>query len=133
MNVTNMTSPAAVAINAEHRLARVSAESAIQHAIRAGRLLMEQKVSLRHGEFLDWVSANCEFKYATANRYIRAAREKSHAVELSALRHLFPSGRLSAREPERNEIPLKHGHVTLGTIGEHPAFALFESRKHPGF
>jgi hypothetical protein len=88
-------------INNEHRLAHESASKAVQHAIRCGELLIEQKGRLNHGEFMPWVEANCEFQYSTAARYMRAAKESSTGVELSTLSAIFESGRESKQEQHK--------------------------------
>lgn len=38
-------------INAEHRAVEEAARSAVEHAIRCGEMLEEQKASLQHGEW----------------------------------------------------------------------------------
>ena len=83
-------------INAEHELAQRCAGDAIKHGIRCGELLMNKKKTLPHGTFMVWVETHCEFKYSTAARYMKLARESSTSVEISALSHLFPSGRPGA-------------------------------------
>lgn len=79
-------------INEQHRLAIQSAENAIEHAILCGQMLVEKKASLAHGELQPWIEKNCEFAYSTAARYMKAA-QSSKAVNLSALSHIFPSGK----------------------------------------
>ena len=71
--VTRIWEAAADAINKEHRLARESAETAVDHAIRCGQLLIEKKKTLAHGEWIPWIEHNCEFHINRANRYMRAA------------------------------------------------------------
>jgi hypothetical protein len=93
-----LTHGAIAQINQEHRLARSAVESAVQHAIRCGELLLTQKRGVEHGNFKAWIATNCEFSYSTAARYMKAAGQKSHAVDFSAIRHLFPSGRKQRRE-----------------------------------
>lgn len=76
-------------INTEHRLARESAESAIQHARRCGQLLLQKKSELQHGQFAEWVTANCEFSYRSARAYMRVAalqNETGSTLPLSSLR-----------------------------------------------
>lgn len=77
-------------VNAEHRLARQSAETAVQHAIRCGELLSEQKARLPHGTFGKWIADNCEFSQATANNYMRASKNPNALG--NSIRSLFPSG-----------------------------------------
>lgn len=79
-------------INEQHRLAIQCAENAIEHAILCGQMLVDRKSSLAHGEFLPWIEKNCDFAISTATRYMKAARS-SEAVNLSSLRHIFPSAK----------------------------------------
>lgn len=62
-------------INREHRLARESHEFTIQHAVRCGELLIQQKAALNHGEFKPWIAKNCEFSYRQAARYIQVKKK----------------------------------------------------------
>lgn len=73
-------------INEAHQLARECAETAIKHAIRCGELLQQQKDALRHGEFLPWVEAHCEFSPRTAQRYMQVAANPSQSVVFESLR-----------------------------------------------
>jgi len=81
-------------INREHQLARRHANDAIKHAIRCGELLIQKKAELPHGTFTSWIVANCKFKQATANNYMRAAQNPNALG--NSIRHLFPSGRPGA-------------------------------------
>lgn len=91
-------------INAEHQLARESASSAVQHAIRCGQLLVEQKSRLEHGEFGEWIAEHCDFEQSTATRYMKAARQIATGVAISNLSGLFPSGRQPCQK--RTDAPL---------------------------
>jgi hypothetical protein len=62
-------------INEEHRLAVGAARRSLEHARRAGDLLIEVKSRLPHGEWLPWLVANCEFSERSAQGYMRLARE----------------------------------------------------------
>lgn len=62
-------------INDEHRLAEDAARSAVEHAVKAGELLIEAKGKVAHGEWGDWVKANCSFAERTTQVYMRVARE----------------------------------------------------------
>ena len=62
----------AAEINREHQLARMSADSAVQHAMRCGNLLVAAKIEAKHGGWLPWLSANCpEISQRTAQCYMR--------------------------------------------------------------
>ena len=65
-------------INREHRAAESAARTAIEHALTAGRLLNQAKSKLRHGEFLPWLSANCEVKERQARNYMKLAINWEH-------------------------------------------------------
>ena len=60
-------------INGEHAAAFGKAREALQHARRAGELLIEAKVGLSHGEWLPWLRDHCEFSERTAQSYMRLA------------------------------------------------------------
>jgi hypothetical protein len=77
----------AAQINAEHGTTLFGkAREALEHARRAGELLLQAKGSLGHGEWLPWIEANCKFSSRTAQGYMRLAsrweslRDKSATV-----------------------------------------------------
>ena len=63
-------------INAEHAEAVKHADLAIEHARRAGALLLEVKATLDHGAFLPWIDENVNVSRRQAQRYMRAAQGK---------------------------------------------------------
>lgn len=63
----------AVKINAETTAAETSARSAMQHALAAGALLVQAKALVAHGEWQQWVEANCTIAIRTASAYMRLA------------------------------------------------------------
>lgn len=99
----NLPVPTAKDINEAHRLARASAETAVEHAIRCGQLLATKKAAMARGEFDGWVEQHCEFGRATAYNYMKASKS-SNALDGSAIRHLFPSGKPGAKpgKPQSN-------------------------------
>jgi hypothetical protein len=62
------------AINREHAAAAAAAETAVGHALNAGRLLLQVKAHLAHGEFLPWLRASCAVKQRQARQYMRLAK-----------------------------------------------------------
>src|SRR5215469_4422868 len=46
-------------IDAEHGAVATALCSALAHAIAAGKLLIEAKAKVRHGQWLKWIEANC--------------------------------------------------------------------------
>lgn len=97
--------PTASDINEAHALARTSAETAVQHAIRCGELLSAKKEALPHGEFQAWIEANCAFAVSTAKRYMTAATQKAAGLAFSSLRHCFPSGKPQPAATEQPNAP----------------------------
>ena len=68
-------------INDTHAAAGASFQAGVQRAMDAGRLLIEAKEKVGHGEWLPWLRANCEFSERTAQAYMRVAKR---AGELEA-------------------------------------------------
>lgn len=66
----------AAEINSHHEQATKHAGIAIDHAKKAGELLLRVKDELKHGEFLPWIKANCSVTARQAQRYMRAAQGK---------------------------------------------------------
>lgn len=87
--MNNALIPTAKDINEAHRLAKSCAETAVQHAIECGRLLEEKKAEVGHGNFMPWVQKHCDFSYASAAVYLRAAKQSSRGLEFSSLNQLL--------------------------------------------
>lgn len=124
-------------INEHHRLAE---ESYMEHAIEAGRLLLEQKKRVGYGNFGRWIATNCGFSHATANNYMFAAKlaEENPNALGKAIRHRFPSGRTPGREalpaPSEVQRPALEapsaaaiGAVTGDELSIEPAIAVLEA------
>ena len=63
-------------IAAEHQQAQASMQKGLEHALKAGELLVEAKKLVTHGKWLPWLEANCPFPERTAQLYMRVARER---------------------------------------------------------
>jgi hypothetical protein len=63
-------------INTEHRAVEEAALSAVDHAMRCGEMLEEQKSSLPHGEWGAWLSENFEGSERAAQTYMKLHRER---------------------------------------------------------
>ena len=46
-------------INAAHEEVKNSLRRGVEHAIEAGKLLLQTKDTIGHGEFLEWIGENC--------------------------------------------------------------------------
>lgn len=64
----------AVEINEHHHAAEASMRSGLEHALEAGRLLIEAKRQCAYGTWGAWIGANCEFSERTAQAYMRLSR-----------------------------------------------------------
>ena len=51
-------------------------QATMGHAIKAGKLLLQAKAQLPHGQFLPWLESNCWGSARQAQRYMRAAKSK---------------------------------------------------------
>jgi protein gp37 len=82
-------------IRQEHEATAIALARGIEHAIRAGELLIEAKAhpDLRHGQWLPWLEGHCAVSARTAQLYMQVAR---HRFELEAntpgLAHLTLEG-----------------------------------------
>lgn len=98
-----LPAPTAESINEAHRLAHASAENAKECAVRCGLLLIQKKKELPRGQFIPWIEAQCDFSVATANNYMKVARNPNALG--NSIRHLFPSGQPSSQEPQHQREP----------------------------
>jgi hypothetical protein len=84
----------ATEINRLHQEARASAENAVESAKAAGKLLLEAKASMKHGEFRPWIEANLSVSLRQAQRFMAAALDKS-----SDVRVVFPKSDMMSLLP----------------------------------
>jgi hypothetical protein len=80
----------AARIRTEHEATAIAIERGVEHAINAGRLLIEAKQLLKHGEWLPWLEKKCAVTARMAQVYMRLARsspeiEKAKAKSISYL------------------------------------------------
>lgn len=78
-------------INAEHAACAAAASTAIEHAWKAGALLLEAKHQAGHGEWLPWLEQHFAGSPRTAQSYMRIARKFPNA---QAAAHLTVDGAL---------------------------------------
>jgi phage N-6-adenine-methyltransferase len=99
-----VASPTALAarIQAAHEAAQSAMRSAVSYAFEAGKLLMEAKKLVGHGNWESWVRESCGFSERTAQGYMRLARldpEKAQRVALLSLRDALKALAGSKGEP----------------------------------
>ena len=72
-------------INTEHEACHASMQKGLEHALKAGELLLEAKAGLPHGEWLPWLGENCpDISERTAQRYMRIAENGDELEAKSA-------------------------------------------------
>jgi hypothetical protein len=62
-------------IDAEHRECERSLKAGLEHALKAGQLLLEAKGAIGHGGWIAWLKKNCQVSDRLAQKYMRVARE----------------------------------------------------------
>ncbi len=82
-DLTNTLADLAGRINHHHRQAEVALNSGLQHALEAGRLLIEVKGQVEHGGWTVWLQEHFEGSERTARAYMQVAK---HWPELEAKR-----------------------------------------------
>ena len=65
----------AVQINEHHRQCQATMNAGLEHAIKAGQLLLVAKKQCPHGEWLPWLETNFEGSERTAQAYMRIASQ----------------------------------------------------------
>lgn len=83
----------------EHAAATISADSAIEHARKAGTLLLEARERCERGKWESWLRENCsDISTTTAQAYMRVAR--APVIEADSLREAL--GKLAKPRESNN-------------------------------
>ncbi len=69
-------------INDEHRACEAAANTAVDHAIRAGEMLVEVKEKSRHGEWIPWLEQNFVGGVRTAQSYMKLYSRRDELAEM---------------------------------------------------
>lgn len=75
----------AVELRREVEAAEADFRSALEHAVRAGELLLEAKAQVGHGEWLPWLEANFPGSVRSAQGYMRLAENAEDAQRVAHL------------------------------------------------
>jgi hypothetical protein len=68
-------------VNEEHRRCEAALRSGVEHALKAGELLIEAKDGVPHGSWEAWIADNFEGSLRTAHVYMRIARAHKQFVD----------------------------------------------------
>ncbi len=138
----------AARIRHEHQAAKIAARKTLEHAIRAGDLLLKAKALVGHGHWGDWLNDHCEVSERTAQGYMRLARNQAAlASKTQATADLTIDEALQAlakpnERPDRAMVSSvaeylpEPGRVRLGRVidrGVEEWFGVVESSQHPGY
>ncbi len=116
-------------INRHHENACLRADEAINHAMAAGKLLLQAKAAVPHGEWLGWVGANIRVTPRQVQRYIAAALGKP--LPLRAIK-----GIEAAYTTSVSHLPVNAGEAISVKVVKRNWFStayVIPSRTHPGF
>ena len=92
-------------INLEHRLAFGKAREALEHARRAGELLLKAKAEQGYSAFLPWLKANVECCARTAQRYMALAKNwQALTAKYDTVSHLSVSSALKLLKRPETEL-----------------------------
>jgi hypothetical protein len=120
-------------INAEHNAAIGAARETMDHARRAGELLLEAKRQTERGQWLAWLGANFEFTPRTAQGYMRIA---AHWSDLQAksetVSHLGLREALALLSPVSELLPHQYS-LMFPPMSETEFAALKDSLRRNGF
>lgn len=95
-------------INHEHELCIRSMKNTLEHAIKIGELLIQQKEKVQYGDWTIWVKMNCNFDFKQAWRYMKIAENLAHAPKLeeaTSIRHALRILGIEEKKPKPAELP----------------------------
>lgn len=75
-------------INREHAACERALKDGLQHAVEAGKLLIEAKKQCEHGKWLPWIKESCEFSARTAQGYMRVSNKLIEDGNAQRVAHL---------------------------------------------
>jgi hypothetical protein len=82
---SNSLADLASRINAEHDAVCGALKRSLGHAITAGKLLIEAKAQLRHGQWMSWLKDHCKIPERTARLYMRVAKNEAEIGNVADL------------------------------------------------
>jgi hypothetical protein len=87
LSLSNSLTDLAARIQAEHEACESALKRGLEHAVAAGKLLIEAKAQLKHGQWLPWLRDHCRIPERTARRYMEiapyAADQIGHLADLT--------------------------------------------------
>lgn len=134
----NIRATIASEINGHAEQATAKANEAMHHAIEAGKLLLEVKASLAHGQFGAWLETNVKVSARQAQRYMAVAEGKPVPVralssKYDTVSHLADESKKAVTDwPVPTWTPTP-GHWMHTVTEDGAAWWVVPSLEHPGF
>lgn len=133
---TNRLNDIAAAVNTEHVLFENAMRESLAHAVKAGELLTEAKQLVSHGEWLKWITDNCQFGERSAQNYMRIYSrfpELAKAQHVADLTYREAVGLLTEPKPESKPITeLTEEEAVHEFLGIDPAeYRAWKAAGHP--
>jgi hypothetical protein len=117
----NWLASLAADIRALHAGIRRNAEQIARDAIEAGKLLIEAKQALGHGQWEQWLRDNCNLSTRTARRYMALSRSGLKSATVADLGLAAAAKAIAAGEVHTENLLRAHGRLqqSLIEIGRH--------------
>jgi hypothetical protein len=128
---SNLPVPTAKNINEAHRMARSTAESAVEWAVKCGELLKAKKEEVGHGNWESWVGKNCEFTPRSASAYMKVATKQAQigsTLPISSIRQALEDDKPKAVTP-KGAVSVVKPQGTEETGDDRPAAPVFDEPK----
>ncbi len=107
-------------IKHEHAAVRLSIQSGLEHARRAGELLVQAKALIAHGGWIEWLAANTGISTRTAQAYMQVTRRYAELTsgDTQRVAHLsLRDGLKLLAEP--NELDIQETHLTERAVQDY--------------
>jgi hypothetical protein len=137
--MTELRTTIADDINHHHDLAGLRADEAVSHAIQAGKLLLEAKGALAHGQWLPWLDQNVRVTPRQAQRYMQVAQGRPLPIralppKATSVSHLeVDAPRLLPGEPPAASFIPAADRCYAAAMLDESVYAVEPSLKYPGF
>ena len=93
-------------INHEHELCLGSMKNTLDHALRIGELLIQEKEKIQFGDWNIWIQMNCNFGLRQAQNYIRVyANRGALSEDTASIKHALRQISASDPKPKPTELP----------------------------
>lgn len=118
------------AIRQEHAAVSAAAQSALQHALEAGRLLADARRNIPHGSWESYVKDSCGIAPRTASLYLRLHRKRDrlpnrqHVADLSVRQaaRLLEQPKVKTEAPAREVLDVKAEAAEVSLFGPAPSW-----------